>query len=139
MDHFKAMRTFVQVADVGSFVGASRAMDISPAVVTRVVAELEDDLGARLLTRTTRRVALTDIGRHFLERTRGILRDLDETLAVARRSHQVARGPVRLRASRLSRPVRSRGACRASWQRTRRSGSNSMPAARSMTSTRRTT
>jgi DNA-binding transcriptional LysR family regulator len=98
MDHFKAMRTFVQVADVGSFVGASRALDISPAVVTRVVADLENDLGARLLTRTTRRVALTDIGSRFLERARSILSDLDDAQALARHHHQKPRGAVKLRA-----------------------------------------
>lgn len=98
MDHFKAMRTFVQVADVGSFVGASRAMDISPAVVTRVVADLENDLGARLLTRTTRRVALTDIGSRFLERARSILSDLDDAQALARHHHKKPRGAVKLRA-----------------------------------------
>ena len=55
MDQVKAMRVFTRVIDEGSLAGAARAMDLAPAVVTRLVADLEEHLGARLLNRTTRR------------------------------------------------------------------------------------
>jgi DNA-binding transcriptional LysR family regulator len=97
MDQYKAMRTFVEVADAGSFVNAARALDIAPAAVTRAVADLESHLGARLITRTTRRLALTDIGQRYLERVRGILAAIDEAAAQASSASTEARGHVRLR------------------------------------------
>lgn len=75
MDELKAMRTFVRVVDGGSFANAARLMDAAPAVVTRTVANLEHHFGARLMTRTTRRLALTEVGGRYLERVRTILRD----------------------------------------------------------------
>ena len=53
MDQLKAMRVFARVIDEGSFAGAARALDLAPAVVTRLVADLEEHLGARLLARKT--------------------------------------------------------------------------------------
>ncbi|WP_300655263.1 LysR family transcriptional regulator [Hydrogenophaga sp.] len=78
MDRLASMRVFQKVIDEGGFAAAGRAMDMSPAVVTRLVADLEDHLGTRLLHRTTRRVSLTDAGEGYLERVRVILQDLDE-------------------------------------------------------------
>lgn len=78
MDQLRAMRVFVRVIAEGSFAGAARALDLAPAVVTRAVAELESHLGARLLNRTTRRVALTTIGEAYLDRARRILAELDD-------------------------------------------------------------
>ena len=96
MDQLKAMRVFARVIDEGSFAKAARAMDLAPAVVTRLVAELEEHLGARLINRTTRRLALTDIGESYLERTRGILADLDEAEALASASTAEPRGHLRV-------------------------------------------
>ncbi len=56
MDRLLSMRVFQKVIDEGGFAAAARALDLSPAVVTRLVADLEDHLGTRLLHRTTRRV-----------------------------------------------------------------------------------
>ncbi|OYU41611.1 MAG: LysR family transcriptional regulator, partial [Burkholderiales bacterium PBB4] len=56
MDQLRSMRVFARVADEGSFAAAARALDLAPAVVTRVVADLEEHLGARLLHRPTRRL-----------------------------------------------------------------------------------
>ena len=78
MDQLRAMRVFARVIDEGSFAGAARALDLAPAVVTRLVAELEDHLGARLIQRTTRSLALTGVGERYLERVRAILADVDE-------------------------------------------------------------
>lgn len=96
MDQFKAMRTFVRVIDEGSFAAAARALEIAPAVATRTIAELEAHLGARLMTRTTRSLALTDIGRHYLARARDILRDVDDATALVSAAHTEPRGHVRV-------------------------------------------
>lgn len=97
MNELHAMRTFANVVDNGSFANASRAMDVAPAVVTRLVADLEHHLGARLLTRTTRRLALTDIGTQYLERVRVILQTVDEARALARQAQAEPRGSLRVR------------------------------------------
>ena len=76
------MRVFQRVIDEGGFAAAGRALDISPAVVTRLVADLEDHLGTRLLHRTTRRLSLTEAGTAYLERVRQILQDVDEADAL---------------------------------------------------------
>ncbi|OGB78790.1 MAG: LysR family transcriptional regulator, partial [Burkholderiales bacterium RIFCSPLOWO2_12_FULL_67_210] len=73
---------FQRVIDEGGFAAAGRALDISPAVVTRLVADLEEHLGTRLLHRTTRRLSLTEAGETYLERVRQILQDLDEAHAL---------------------------------------------------------
>lgn len=96
MDQLRAMRTFAEVAERGGFAAAARALDLAPSVVTRQVAELEGQLGARLLTRTTRRVTLTPIGQHYLRRVQGILHDVDEAAAVASQGQRELRGRVRL-------------------------------------------
>ena len=70
MDQIRALRVFVRIVDSGSFAAASRAMDLALAVVTRTMGELEEHLGARLLNRSTRRLALTSIGESYLERAR---------------------------------------------------------------------
>jgi DNA-binding transcriptional LysR family regulator len=83
MDQLRAMRVFTRVIDTGGFAKAALAMDIAPAVATRLVAELEEHLGARLINRTTRRLALTDVGEDYLERVRNILSEVDDAEAVA--------------------------------------------------------
>lgn len=77
------MRVFVQVAETGGFAEAARRLSMSPPAVTRAVAALEEAVGARLLTRTTRRVKLTDIGARYLEDCRRILTDLADADAAA--------------------------------------------------------
>jgi DNA-binding transcriptional LysR family regulator len=78
MDRIDAMQAFVVVADQRSFASAARKLGLSPSAVTRLIAALEDRLGARLLQRTTRQVALTDAGARYLERVRRILADVEE-------------------------------------------------------------
>lgn len=96
MDQLRAIRVFTRVIDEGSFAGAARVLDLAPAVVTRLVAELEDHLGARLLNRTTRRLALTDIGEAYLERARRILAEVDEAQALASSATAEPRGLLRV-------------------------------------------
>src|SRR6201996_2712951 len=78
MDRLDAMQAFVTVADLKGFAPAARKLGLSPSGVTRLVAALENRLGARLLQRTTRSVTLTDAGAHYLERARRILADVEE-------------------------------------------------------------
>src|ERR1700709_959436 len=83
MDRIDAMQAFVAVADLRGFAPAARKLGLSPSGVTRLVAALEDRLGARLLQRTTRSVTLTDVGARYLERIRRILADVEEAEASA--------------------------------------------------------
>jgi DNA-binding transcriptional LysR family regulator len=83
MDRLQSMRVFAKVVEQGSFVRAGTALELSNAVVTRHVADLESHLGTRLLNRTTRRLSLTETGMAYLERTRQILQDIDDADAIA--------------------------------------------------------
>jgi DNA-binding transcriptional LysR family regulator len=78
MDRLDAMQAFITVADLKGFAPAARRLGLSPSGVTRLIAALEDRLGARLLQRTTRSVTLTDAGARYLERARRILADVEE-------------------------------------------------------------
>lgn len=99
MDQLRAMRVFVRVIDEGGFARAANAMSIAPAVATRLVAELEEHLGARLIHRTTRRLTLTDVGEAYLERVRVILADVDDAEAAANASTAEPRGTLRVLAT----------------------------------------
>ena len=96
MDQLRAIKVFVRVIDEGSFAAAARGLDLAPAVVTRLVAELEEHLGTRLLNRTTRRLSLTEIGEAYLERARRIMADVDEAAALAASATQEVRGLLRI-------------------------------------------
>ena len=78
MDRIDAMQAFVAVADLEGFAPAARKLGLSPSAITRLIAALEERLGARLLQRTTRQVTLTDAGSRYLERARRILADVEE-------------------------------------------------------------
>lgn len=78
MDRIETMQAFVTVADHKGFAPAARKLGLSASAVTRMVAALEERVGARLLQRTTRSVMLTDAGERFLERARRILADVEE-------------------------------------------------------------
>src|SRR6516164_5019424 len=78
MDRLEAMQAFVAVAELRGFAPAARKLKLSPSGVTRLIAALEEHLGARLLQRTTRQVTLTDVGTRYLERARRILADVEE-------------------------------------------------------------
>ncbi|MGH6628006.1 MAG: LysR substrate-binding domain-containing protein [Burkholderiaceae bacterium] len=83
MDQLRQIEAFVAVVHNGSFVKAAERLDTSKAVVSRLVLELEAQLGTRLLNRTTRRLSLTDSGTDYFERCRQILDDLAEANAAA--------------------------------------------------------
>lgn len=96
MDRLQAMKVFERVVEEGGFAAAARAMDMSPPVVTRMVAELEQHLGTRLLQRTTRKLALTDAGEAYLQRVRAILHEIDDAEAAAAASTRDLRGTIRI-------------------------------------------
>ena len=72
------MRLFLTVMQVGSLSGAGRQFGLAPASVSRQIAALEDDLGVRLLNRTSRRLSLTEAGQVYLERAERLVQDVDE-------------------------------------------------------------
>ncbi|MDO9319808.1 MAG: LysR substrate-binding domain-containing protein [Gammaproteobacteria bacterium] len=78
MDRFHLMTVFVAVAEEESFAAAARRLRMSPPAVTRAIAFLEERLGVRLLTRTTRLVRTTDAGSRYLEDARRILLEVEE-------------------------------------------------------------
>src|ERR1700759_1118655 len=83
MARLDPMQAFVAVADSQGFAPAARKLGLSPSGVTRLIAALEERLGARLLQRTTRSVTLTDVGTRYLERVRRILADVEEAEGAA--------------------------------------------------------
>lgn len=98
MDRLSALEVFVAVAERGSFSQAAEVLGLSNSAVSKQVAALEARLGVRLLNRTTRRVALTEVGQAYCERARAVLADLAEADAAAARLHQEARGLVKVSA-----------------------------------------
>jgi DNA-binding transcriptional LysR family regulator len=99
MDRLGAMEAFVRVVEAGSFVRAADRLGLSTSSLSRLVAELEQHLGARLLNRTTRRLSLTESGQAYYERCVTLLADLAEAEALAGQSAAQARGTVRLTCS----------------------------------------
>ena len=86
---FHELRSFVAVAELGSFRAAAEEVNISAPALSRRVDRLETMLGTRLLERTTRRVALTNVGRIFLEHARAALDELEgATLAITELAEQ---------------------------------------------------
>lgn len=81
MDDLKAMRVFLEVAGQASFAAAARSLGLTAASVTRIVAQLEEDLGQQLLLRTTRHVSLTSAGAIAVARMRPIVEDFDAARA----------------------------------------------------------
>ncbi|MBC7941277.1 MAG: LysR family transcriptional regulator, partial [Chitinophagaceae bacterium] len=86
MDQLRAMKVFARVVDEGGFAKAARALNMAPPVVTRMVAELEAHLAARLLNRSTRSIALTEVGEAYLEKVRNILVEVEESDALVSES-----------------------------------------------------
>lgn len=94
MDRLQAMTVFVTVVDCGGFASAARKLEMSPPVVTRAVAELEERLGLRLLTRTTRFVRVTEAGERFADDCRRILAEIEAAEVAASGTHAAARGTL---------------------------------------------
>jgi DNA-binding transcriptional LysR family regulator len=96
MDHLRAMRAFAKVVELGSFTKAADAFDMTPAVTTRLVADLEEHLKVRLLNRTTRSVTLTQAGERYLEHVQRILVDVEEAQTIATLETAEPEGTIRV-------------------------------------------
>ncbi len=96
MDDWRGIREFVAVVEEGSFSGAARRLDKSTPQISRRVRHLEDRLGVRLLTRTTRSAQLTDLGRVFFDRCRKVQEDLSEATAIVTEGQKNPVGHIRM-------------------------------------------
>lgn len=92
------LATFAKVVDLNGFSAAARALGVPKAAVSRAVAELEGDLGLRLLERTTRRIALTPAGRLVYPHGARVLEEIETVRAHAARLNQRREGPLRVMA-----------------------------------------
>jgi DNA-binding transcriptional LysR family regulator len=97
VDRLTSMTVFTKVAATRSFSGAARELGVSQATASKHVQTLEDWLGVRLLHRTTRRVALTDVGESFFVQCTRILEDM-ETARAAATPEAPVRGSMRITA-----------------------------------------
>jgi DNA-binding transcriptional LysR family regulator len=93
---FEGLAMFAKVAEERSFAGAARTLGVSVATVSRAVARLEERLGARLLNRTSRQLALTEFGRTIADSALKIYREAEEAEGAAREMSARPRGLVRL-------------------------------------------
>jgi DNA-binding transcriptional LysR family regulator len=96
MDLLAAFRVYVRVAEARSFSAVAREFGTTQPAVSRQVAALEEHLGARLLQRTTRSLALTEDGRDFLDHARRVLDGVEEAEASVGRRHSVTGGLIRI-------------------------------------------
>lgn len=96
MDRLQTMKVFLAVVDEGGFTAAARHLDMSVPSVTRLVADLENHLGTRLLQRTTRRVHPTPAGLQYAQSVRHILEMVDTAFADAQGSTEALRGDLRV-------------------------------------------
>lgn len=99
MDRIVAMRVFVEVVERGSLTAAAEALELSRAVVTRHLADLEEWLGVRLLHRTTRRLSLTDAGSASLMHCRQVLNEVDSMQASLSERASAPKGVIRVTAT----------------------------------------
>lgn len=96
MDKLQAMQLFARVVDSGSFTAGAAQMGISRALASKLIQTLEDQLGVRLLNRTTRRVSLTDPGKNYFARVSQLLDALAEAEAEAAELQVEPRGRMRV-------------------------------------------
>lgn len=98
MDKILAMRAFTTVVSEGNFVRAANKLDLSPQLVSKYVAQLEQSLKIRLLNRTTRRVHLTEAGQTYFDRCHQVLLDIDDMENTLTNLHSQVSGTLRVSA-----------------------------------------
>ena len=96
MDRFDAMRAFVQVVESGSYTKAALQLNLHKATVSQQIQQLEDKLGTRLLTRTTRSVTPTEEGMRYYEHACTILQQVDEVESQLRKGNSAPAGHLRI-------------------------------------------
>lgn len=100
MDTLTRMRTFVEVVEAGGFSAAARKMGRSKALISKYVRELEDELGARLLNRTTRTLSLTEVGQSYTRDATEILQRIEDLQSSVGDAHAAPRGKLKVSAPR---------------------------------------
>ena len=98
MNKLRALELFVRLADLGSFTRVAEQTNSSKSMISKEISRLEDDLGARLLHRTTRNVQLTHAGEGYLQRAREILSKLDDADSFVQDLQQDIRGKLKINA-----------------------------------------
>jgi DNA-binding transcriptional LysR family regulator len=96
INEFRSIAMFAKAVELGSIRRAALAQGVSPQAATQSIAQLEKHLGVRLLHRTTRGLALTEEGQHFLENTQPALSAIDRAMATAREGKDEIAGPLRI-------------------------------------------
>jgi DNA-binding transcriptional LysR family regulator len=99
MDRWIETKLFVQTAELGSLSKAAESLGLSTSSATRYLASLEGRLGARLIERSTRRIALTDVGSAYFTRCKAMLADMDEADAMVAAAVNRPSGTLRITAS----------------------------------------
>ncbi|WP_057461846.1 LysR family transcriptional regulator [Pseudovibrio sp. POLY-S9] len=100
MDSITRIRCFLQVVESGGFSAAARDMGRSKALISKYVSELEDELGVRLLNRTTRQISLTQVGEAYFREAGELLQRFDDLKDAVQQDHREVRGRLRLSAPR---------------------------------------
>ena len=100
MDTLTRMRAFVEVVEAEGFSAAARKIGRSKALLSKYVRELEDELGALLLNRTTRQFSLTEAGHTYYRRASELIREIDSLAETVRESSGDVRGRIKLSAAR---------------------------------------
>jgi DNA-binding transcriptional LysR family regulator len=96
MDRLAAMEAFVRVLDAGSFSAAARRLNVGQPAVSKLVAQLEERLGVKLLVRTTRGLTATEAGLNYYERARRSIEEADEAEIAARGAGSGLKGKLRV-------------------------------------------
>ena len=96
MDHWPLMHTFYAVVQAGSFVGAANHLELTPSVISKRVAKLEEQLGAQLLRRSTRKLALTEAGHRLAAHCARIIAELQQAEEAVHSLQSQPRGQLRI-------------------------------------------
>ncbi|MDR2326854.1 MAG: LysR family transcriptional regulator [Acidovorax sp.] len=96
MPNLRAIETFVKALEGGSIASAARQLGITPAAASQNIARLERELGTRLITRTTRSMALTEAGERYLARVAPVLGELEKALSDLSQLHGELQGRLRI-------------------------------------------
>jgi len=98
MSQFEEIQAFINIVEAGSITAAAERLGVAKSAVSRRLSELERRLGVELFHRTTRKMALTDTGEGFYQRSVRIMADLDEAESAVSQAHQELRGELRVAA-----------------------------------------
>ena len=96
MDRFRTMQSFAEVIRLGSFSEAAKTLGLSRALVSRHVTDLEKHLGVRLLTRTTRRITLTEAGAKHFEFCQRVITEIEQNEGSLKRLQQEPEGSLKI-------------------------------------------